>query len=100
MPRPTGLKKTGGRKAGTPNQRSSDLKERIEELLDGDDLPGVIFSKIKKLPIDRQVEFLFSLMPYVYPKRKAVEIETGKGMTFADFIVALDDNDDSAQSTK
>lgn len=93
MSRPTGLKKTGGRQAGTPNQRSLDLRERIEELLGGDDLPGAIFSKIKKLPVDRQVEFLMGLMPYIYPRRKALEVETMKPFTFADFIVSLEDDE-------
>lgn len=93
MARPTGLAKTGGRKAGTPNKRSIDLQERIEELLNGDDLAGAIFSRIKKLSNERQVEFLISLMPYVYPKRKAIEVTGDKGWTFTDFIVALDEMD-------
>ena len=42
MSRPSGLPKTGGRQKGTPNRRTMELQERIEELLGGNDLPGAI----------------------------------------------------------
>ena len=81
--------KTGGRQAGTPNRKTRELSDRIQELLGGQDLPGVIFSKIKKLSPERQAEFLMELMPYVYPRRKATELKAEvTGMTFSDFVKA------------
>ena len=90
MSRPTGLKKTGGRKVGTPNLRSRELQDRIEELLGGDDLPGAILSKVKKLSAEKQVELLMGLMPYVYSKRKAIELESKNQFTFTDYITFAD----------
>lgn len=91
MPWPKGKSKpkTGGRKAGVPNKRTGELSQRIEELLGGQDLPQAILSRIKKLSLERQAEFLMELMPYVYPRRKAAEIKTeNKTVTFADLMLA------------
>jgi hypothetical protein len=81
--------KTGGRKVGTPNRRAEELRTRIEELLGGRDLPTVILFKIKKLPIEDQVQVLMGLMPYVYPRLKDTEVRAEvQSMTFTDFVKA------------
>lgn len=36
MPRPKGLPKTGGRKKGTPNKATLDVKHRIDQILDNE----------------------------------------------------------------
>ncbi|MBU6375015.1 MAG: hypothetical protein KGQ59_03390 [Bdellovibrionales bacterium] len=74
MGRPHGFPKTGGRKRGTPNRRSDDFSESlfaagihpIEEL-------GRILSS-DKLSDSERASILLSLLPYIYPKRKAVEV--------------------------
>jgi len=89
MARPAGLSKTGGRKAGTMNKKTLDLKERIEEILKSD-LPHAILSNLNKLAPLERVRIYMELMPYIYPKRKAVEISGEKIMTFTDFIAAAE----------
>ena len=94
MSRPAGLPKTGGRRKGTPNRRTMELQERIEELLGGNDLPGAILAKAKKLPPHQQVQILMELMPYVYPRKKATEIkgDLAQQITFSDITKFMHDN--------
>lgn len=74
--RPPGQPKSGGRKKGTPNRLTQDVAERLAAL-GCDPLEGMA-----RLAMDPQSspEFRFrcyaELLPYVYPKRKPMEIET------------------------
>lgn len=73
MARPKGIEKTGGRKTGTPNKVTSELKTWIQELIDGNrkkfetDLKGLD-------PKDRLV-ILEKLMQYVVPKQQSISVE-------------------------
>lgn len=77
MARPEGMKKTGGRKAGTPNKRTIELIERLES--SGMDVPARICFLISsgELSSKEQMESLLELLQYIYPKRKALEANIG-----------------------
>ena len=66
--------KTGGRTAGTPNKRTVELMDRLEEL-NCDPLEGL--AKIAGDPatdVALRARVLADLLPYIYPKRKALEV--------------------------
>jgi len=66
--------KTGGRRAGTPNRRTAQLTERLAEL-GCDPLEGL--ARIAADPTTEsslRVRIYADLLPFVYPKRKAVEL--------------------------
>jgi len=65
--------KTGGRQKGTPNRRTQQLIERLEEL-DVDPVEGL--AQILKEPTvtaDTRRAIYLELLQYLFPKRKAVE---------------------------
>lgn len=71
-------KKTGGRVAGTPNVRTVELKDRLEEL--GVD-PVAGLAQIANDPtasIDLRAKVHCELMAYLYPKRKALDVNSGQ----------------------
>jgi len=57
--------KTGGRKAGIPNKLTSEIKSKIESLIE-----KYLFDDIKKLQPDKRAELLVKLLPYLIPKAK------------------------------
>jgi hypothetical protein len=65
--------KTGGRQKGTPNRRTQQLIERLEEL-DVDPVEGLaqIVKEPDCTPETRRAIYL-ELLQYLFPKRKAVE---------------------------
>lgn len=66
-----GKQKTGGRKKGTPNKISQDLRKMLNDLLfhEIDSLPKLLD---KMEPKDR-AEVIIKLMPYAIPKLKDEE---------------------------
>jgi len=76
--RPIGLPKTGGRKKGAPNRATLTLKEKLETI--GCD-PLLELAKIamsEKYPIEIRVRCLSEIAPYMYPKRKPVDLSSDK----------------------
>ena len=68
--------KTGGRKAGTPNKKTTELLELL-----GDYNPITRLIEIVKdenTPLDMQVKINLDLMPYIYPKRKSIDMNTNE----------------------
>ena len=66
--------KTGGRKAGTPNKKTTEL---IELLGDYNPITRLIeIAKDENTPLDMQVKINLDLMPYIYPKRKSIDMNT------------------------
>jgi len=66
--------RTGGRQPGTPNKRTAELTARLAEL-GLDPLEGL--AKIAQDPATEpglRAKILADLLPYVFPKRKAVEL--------------------------
>jgi hypothetical protein len=60
-----------GRKAGTPNKPTLDLKQVLEEL--GVSPPEQIAQILPTLEPSKQVDVLLKLMEFIFPRRKAVE---------------------------
>lgn len=74
--RPKGLPKTGGRKKGTPNKKTS-IRDAMEMIYGGGD-PGAAILKRLMEGIDtqapyQQVDALLELLQYFFSKEKAVE---------------------------
>ena len=69
--------KTGGREKNTPNKRTQNLLELIEVNHKGFNpvLELIEISKSANIDVDLRVSILKDLTPYLYPKRKAIELE-------------------------
>lgn len=68
----TGIK-TGGRQKGTPNKRTEQF---IECLGDYNPLEALLrLVNDAKTPINTKVKINLDLLPYMYPKRKQVDIQ-------------------------
>jgi hypothetical protein len=63
--------KTGGRKKGTPNRNTTELKEFFDSV----DLciPEEIIKLMPALEAKEQVGVYLKLMDYIYPRRKVIE---------------------------
>lgn len=72
MAKPLGSPKTGGRKVGTPNARTNAFLELLEDR--GINLLGEILNKAESIPTREQVDVYLALLPYVFPKRKPIEV--------------------------
>lgn len=75
--------RTGGRQPGTPNRRTAELTARLAEL-GLDPLEGL--AKIAQDPATEpglRAKILADLLPYVFPKRKAVEVTSESAMELA-----------------
>ena len=74
--------KTGGRKAGTPNKITSELRDSLKAILDGELL--TLTASLDKLTPKERLDVVLRLMPYCMPK-----VETINGqydLTFEDHI--------------
>lgn len=102
MARPPGTPKTGGRKRGTPNKVTADVREWIASIIDNN--RAQIKRDLKELEPKDRLLFLEKLMQYVIPKRQAAQLTLDK-LTEADITEIsnslLDsietDNDNEAQ---
>lgn len=68
--------KTGGRKAGTPNRVTRELRERLK---------AVLYDEFEKLPellegltAKERIEVIIRLSPFVLPKVNAVGMSAGE----------------------
>jgi hypothetical protein len=67
-------KKTGGRTAGVPNKRTVELTERLAAL-GCDPLAGLVqITADPTAELALRAKVLSDLLPYMYPKRKALEL--------------------------
>jgi hypothetical protein len=72
MSRPKGLPKTGGRKKGTPNRSTSELKDLLASC---DYEPATqLIRKYPELTISEQVKVDIKLLEFLYPRPK-VQVE-------------------------
>lgn len=76
MGRSKGTRKTGGRKAGTPNKKTLAFQDFLSEI--DFSLPKRIMEILPSLKEDKQVEVLIKLMAYAYPKYRSIEIRAGE----------------------
>lgn len=65
------MSKTGGRRLGTLNKKSSAFSSEIERA--GMDIPTMLAELYPKLEASKQADVLLGLMSYLYPKRKPVD---------------------------
>ncbi len=66
--------KTGGRVAGTPNKRTLEAMQKLEEL-DCNPIEGMArIAMDESNSIELRAKMLAELAPYVYPKRKSMDI--------------------------
>ena len=66
----------GGRKKGTPNKRTADIVERLK----GVDIVGELLEIARTTEKEEtKVTVYKELMKYVYPQRKAVEMDVASG---------------------
>lgn len=63
-----------GRKRGSPNKRHEHIVDALSAV--GLNVPERLFQLLPELSIEKQADVLLSLMVYLYPKRKAVEMTT------------------------
>ena len=70
-------KKTGGRRAGTPNKTTAELRQQIQTIVEAAiiDLPTLL----SDMEPDERVKALNVLLPYVMPKLSSVEISGNDG---------------------
>ena len=69
-----GRTKTGGRAKGTPNKKTTELMELL-----GDYNPIVRLIEIAKdenTSLDMQVKINLDLLPYIYSKRKSIDMNS------------------------
>ena len=67
--------KTGGRQAGTPNKRTTELSERLESL-GCDPIEGMAQIAMNEAnPMELRGRMYAELAGYLFPKRKATEIK-------------------------
>ena len=72
-------RKTGGRKAGTPNKRTTELVVRLEALgCDPIEGMALIAMDVSNTP-ELRGRMYAELASYLYPKRKAVEVRPDEG---------------------
>jgi len=72
MARSKGSEKFGGRKKGTPNKKTIELKEFFDSV--DFCIPEEISKTLPSLEPEKKVEVLLKLMEFIYPKRKALEV--------------------------
>ena len=78
MARPKGQAKTGGRQRGTPNRKTHELAEKLEQL-GCDPIEGLARTAMApEPPPELKVRCYAELAQYVYAKRKAMELGPGK----------------------
>lgn len=69
MPKPRGSKKTGGRKAGTPNKTTNKVKQSLQEFFENN-WDG-IQDHYDSLPPKDKLLWMKELMPYLAPKQSS-----------------------------
>nr|WP_314759721.1 hypothetical protein [uncultured Porphyromonas sp.] len=68
-------KKTGGRKAGTPNKTTAITKEAISKIIDEYNSSGLMQSDLMGLDPRDRLEITVKLMSYVLPKVQSVALD-------------------------
>ena len=87
MSRPRGLPKTGGRVSGTPNKRTQELAEKLQEL-GCDPIAGLAkIALADETAPELKVRCYAELAQYVHPKRKAMDLGSVKDSEPVKFIV-------------
>ncbi len=67
--KPTG----SGRRKGTRNKKSEALEAILDSL--GFNLVDELIKRLPKLSPEKQADIILGLMPFVYPKKKAIDLD-------------------------
>ena len=73
MPKKKGTQKTGGRKAGTPNKTTTELREAINLIIS--DNIDTLNDDIQSLAPKDRIKFIIDLVNYVLPKFQSMELK-------------------------
>ena len=76
MSRPKGTPKTGGRKQGTPNKASTDIRTWVAKILDANREEFVL--RLARLEDRDYIKTITGLLAYVVPKMSPYSIEDEK----------------------
>lgn len=90
-------KKTGGRKAGTPNKTTAFSKSVIQEILTDYTSSDLFKEDMKKLDAKDRLDIMVKLMAFTTPKPQSVDmsITSTKPKTIEDALQELsEENDD------
>jgi hypothetical protein len=68
--------KTGGRKEGTPNKVTRELRETLKVTLANEleQIPELL----NELSTEKRLDYLMKLLPYVLPKVQTIEMNKGE----------------------
>ena len=72
MARPKGTKKTGGRKKGTPNKTTAELKKWVHAFV-SENLDE-IKTEFSEMEVDQKINVIMKLLPYVLPKQTETKL--------------------------
>lgn len=70
--------KTGGRKEGTPNKTTKEIRNVLKSVIDNEIVN--IETSLEGLTAKERLEFLIKLIPYVLPKVETVQYNLGEGI--------------------
>jgi hypothetical protein len=68
--------KTGGRTAGTPNKVTSEIREKISDILAEHFTPEKVAENLEAMDPKERLLFLTKLLDYAAPKLKSTELKT------------------------
>ncbi|TDN99991.1 hypothetical protein [Sunxiuqinia elliptica] len=85
--------KTGGRKAGTPNKATAEIKSRISDILAEHFTPEKVAKNLEAMEPKERLLFLTKLLDYSVPKLKQTDL---KADLKSDVITVLPPNFDRA----
>jgi hypothetical protein len=77
-----------GRKRGTPNKNTSELREVIKSIVTSNFNKTRISRDLKELSAKQRLDYLLRLMEYIVPKPKSIEPEDEKPLNMEMQILA------------
>lgn len=69
--------KTGGRKVGTPNKTTKEIREVLKNIINNE--IANIETSLNELTPKERIEYLIKLIPFVLPKVENVNYDLGEG---------------------
>ncbi|WP_127139074.1 hypothetical protein [Flagellimonas oceanensis] len=76
MPFKPGHKKVGGRKKGTPNRYTEDVRKILKDVVfnELENIPDIL----EELPPEKRIDVFLKLIPFVFPKVNNVVMDDGE----------------------
>ncbi len=76
MARPKGLPKTGGRKAGSPNKLTNELRDALGEVLYKQITPRKLNTLLRSLKPMERINALTKLLRFTLPELQSIDVKT------------------------